>query len=453
MSLSVAEAIRVEVLPTMKSEHGQFFTPARLAEQVVKGLRLPEQGTLRVLDIGAGAGALTAALADRACDIPGLSLDITCVELDGDVVPYLHQTVDALNARVIHGDVLELAVTGELGEDYDVVVMNPPYGKLAAASAERRAMAHLGVETPNFYAAFMAVGYLHLRECGQMAAIVPRSWANGPYFKRFRHHMLDHISIDRLQSFASRSSLFSDAKVLQENVILTGTRGAPQGDIELVFDDGEPQSVSVCRVVVPTDPERFVRIPTGAERELPGVPLSAVGLTVSTGKVVDFRSRDHLVEPGENTFPMVYQGNVHGGMVEWPREVGKPQGFVCSPEEERKYLVPAGVYVIVKRFSAKEEKRRVVAGVHVSETPVAYDNKTNVVACPDQDTAVGLALWLNSTAVDTYFRSFSGHTQVNATDLRGMPYPSLDVLRQLGSGRGVRMPSQEAIDSAVEELL
>ena len=139
--------------------------------------------------------------------------------------------------------------------------------------------------------------------------------------------------------------------------------------------------------------------------------------------------------------------------MEWPRDVGKPQGFACSTEEEPKYLVPAGVYVIVKRFSAKEEKRRVVAGVHVSETPVAYDNKTNVIACPDQDTAVGLALWLNSTAVDTYFRSFSGHTQVNATDLRGMPYPSLDVLRSLGAGRPVRMPSQEAIDSAVEELL
>lgn len=454
MSLFIAEAIRVEVLSSMKAERGQFFTPARLAEQVVKGIRLPEAGRLKVLDLGAGAGALAAALADRAShNHPDVALELTCIEIDEDVIPYLHRTVDQLHAKVMQGDALEMAVRGAIDEDFDIAIMNPPYGKVAANSAERRAMAHLGVETPNIYAAFMAVGYLHLRAGGQLAAIVPRSWANGPYFKRFRHHMLTHLAIDQLQSFSSRSSLFSDARVLQENVILTGTREGHQGSVRLLFDDGDPHEVPIEKVIVPGDPERFVRIPTGAERDLPGVPLSSLGLKVSTGKVVDFRTKDRLVTPTENTYPMVYQANVHGGRVEWPREMGKKQGFLCSVEEAHRYLVPAGVYVVIKRFSAKEEKRRVVAGVHVTETPVAYDNKTNIIACPDRDVAVGLALWLNSTALDTYFRAFSGHTQVNATDLRVLPYPSLEALRSLGAGRPDTMPVQEDIDIAVEELL
>ena len=46
--------------------------------------------------------------------------------------------------------------------------------------------------------------------------------------------------------------------------------------------------------------------------------------------------------------------------------------------------------------------------------------------------ARGLSVFLNSTAVDTYFRRFSGHTQVNATDLRLIKYPTRTVLIELG---------------------
>jgi adenine-specific DNA-methyltransferase len=46
--------------------------------------------------------------------------------------------------------------------------------------------------------------------------------------------------------------------------------------------------------------------------------------------------------------------------------------------------------------------------------------------------AHGLCVFLNTTAVDEDFRRFSGHTQVNATDLKRMKYPSRDNLIKLG---------------------
>ena len=46
--------------------------------------------------------------------------------------------------------------------------------------------------------------------------------------------------------------------------------------------------------------------------------------------------------------------------------------------------------------------------------------------------ALGLVLYLNGSAVDQYFRRFSGHTQVNATVLRQMRYPSRKSLIALG---------------------
>ena len=299
----------------------------------------------------------------------------------------------------------------------------------------------------------MAVGYLHLRARGQMAAIVPRSWANGPYFRLFRHHMLDNVAIEHIQTFASRSALFSEAKVLQENVIVTVTRDGEQGNVSLTFDNNETRLVPWSEIVVPADPERFVRIPTGSERLLSGVPLTALGLRATTGKVVDFRTRDRLAPASEGIFPLIYPGNIYAGALQWPREIGKAQGFNCEPDESKRYLTEAGAHVVVKRFSSKEERRRVVAAAHITDTPVAYENKLNVIACPNRDVAVGLALWLNSTAVDHHFRALSGHTQVNATDLRTMPYPSLELLRDLGSRHGTAMPKQSCIDETIEVLL
>ena len=67
------------------------------------------------------------------------------------------------------------------------------------------------------------------------------------------------------------------------------------------------------------------------------------------------------------------------------------------------------------------------------------------------DLAKGLALYLNSTLADQYFRLFSGHTQVNATDLRKMPYPTYQQLLRLGGYVKETMPDQGIIDAIVEK--
>lgn len=55
--------------------------------------------------------------------------------------------------------------------------------------------------------------------------------------------------------------------------------------------------------------------------------------------------------------------------------------------------------------------------------------------------------------VDEYFRQFSGHTQVNATDLRNLKYPSLSQLMAMGEKIGDEFPEQDEIDQVVLETL
>jgi adenine-specific DNA-methyltransferase len=67
---------------------------------------------------------------------------------------------------------------------------------------------------------------------------------------------------------------------------------------------------------------------------------------------------------------------------------------------------------------------------------IGFENHLNVFHCNKKglpaELAYGLAFFLNSTLVDQNFRLFSGHTQVNAADLKTMKYPSRQILMELG---------------------
>jgi adenine-specific DNA-methyltransferase len=110
----------------------------------------------------------------------------------------------------------------------------------------------------------------------------------------------------------------------------------------------------------------------------------------------------------------------------------------------------------VKRFSSKEERRRVVAYVYdpsqIRCRQVGFENHWNVFHSNkrgiDVVLARGLACFLNSTTLDKTFRAFSGHTQVNATDLRNLKYPSARFLADLGGKYQTGMRQEE-----IDELL
>jgi adenine-specific DNA-methyltransferase len=68
--------------------------------------------------------------------------------------------------------------------------------------------------------------------------------------------------------------------------------------------------------------------------------------------------------------------------------------------------------------------------------------------------ARGLAAYLSSTPMDRHFRRFSGHTQVNATDLRSLPYPSKADLTALGEWVQTRSKvPQGELDENVEAII
>lgn len=468
---------------------GQFFTPAPTAAFMASLFEpLPEEA--RLLDAGAGEGALSLAAVREICrSHPQVRvLSVVAYEVDPGLLPRLQESLEIcgelcrkaktkFSFQVIPRDFIEDSknVLGggffsEEGPTFHAAIVNPPYRKIASDSHERRDLSTLGIETSNLYTGFLALITKRLAPRGQLVAITPRSFCNGPYFQLFRKQFLDGMALRRLHVFESRSETFKGNQVLQETIILHALRGLPQGPIVHVSSSpGVDESsmteapIPFTEIVHPGDRQRFIHIPSGnqhleAKRRVSTLPatLDQLGLMVSTGRVVDFRLRNSLrLDPEVGAAPLVYSSHFNGGSVHWPRLGGKKPNAIVVNDETRPWLVPAGRYVLTKRFTSKEEKRRLVASIFdPSEVPgdlVGFENHLNYFhACGcglDRDLAAGLFAYLNSTMVDDYFRSFSGHTQVNATDLRKLHYPSRKALVAIGKDMGQLDLGQTRIDA------
>jgi adenine-specific DNA-methyltransferase len=476
-----------------RSRLGQFFTPAPIAGALAQLLRPPARKHLDILDPGAGVGSLATAVVARLLDDPSVSsLRIVSYEIDPTLGPHLAATGDALACAAAdrgvafdwdqreddYIDTVGGGLAGRLGstfENFDVVVMNPPYRKVATNSRERLIMNSAGVPVVNLYAAFLALAATQLRPGGQLAAITPRSFANGPYYRAFRTFFFDRMALDAVHVYASRAAAFADADVLQENIIFAATRDGERDLVRLSTSSGPDAPVTERHVphevvIDLRDPNRFLHLPTedhdaAVATVIAALPatLADLGITVSTGRVVDFRCRDALRdEPAEDTVPLVYPGHLADGGVEWPKPEGrKPNALVRSDATEA-MLLPNEPFVLVKRFSAKEERRRVTAATSLpsmyAASHVAFENHLNVFHRSQRGlspgVAAGLAAFLNSTTVDRYIRQFNGHTQINATDLRSLRYPSLEQLDNLGRlVSQARAATQEEIDRAVETAI
>ncbi len=490
------ERLRVEATRGLvageRSELGQYFTPwptATFMASLFDAFARP----IRLLDAGAGVGSLTAAAVSDAIGRTNrpIEIDVVGYETDPSLVSGLTRTLALCKSgcerhgvqftgAVVPADFVAAAAAmieerrlGGNPPSFTHAILNPPYCKLNSHSSSRRHLRRVGIETSNLYAAFVALAVALLTPGGELVAITPRSFCNGPYFQPFREYLLRNASLRHLHVFESRTAAFADDGVLQETVIVHVIKGAPPGNVIVSTSPGPDQAnrlarkVSYEQVVRRADPRWFIRVVTSELGDVLADDHAALPCTlrdlriaVSTGKVVDFRVRENLrMEPGRQTQPLIYPTHFCEGIVRWPKP-GKRPNALADGRATAALWMPRGTYVLAKRCTSKEERRRIVAAIFNPEVvpaeKVGFENHLNVFhangAGLDRSLALGLAAFLNSTFVDAVFRQWSGHTQVNATDLRCLRYPSDRTLRRLGECAPVGS-SQAALDAVVASVV
>ena len=485
-----------------RKRYGQYLTPVVVADFMASFVA-PRSGAVRILDPGAGSGTLSCALAEHLVSQkkkpshiiieafetdPGLTVPL------GKTLTYLRSHLEerGISATVtISEEDFVLRFAWALGAkhslfdrgrrlpEFDICICNPPYFKLSKADPRARAAAAAVHGQPNIYALFMAVAAALLSTDGELVFITPRSFASGPYFRLFRERFFKMVVPDRIHVFESRREAFKRDRVLQENIIVKARRSdgrecaEEHGMVQVSMSRGSGDLHAIQSLLVPltsvldfTSKDKVLRVPTSmdherlfkAMRRWHNVPAS-YGWEISTGPVVPFRSVDLISDAGghsERYAPLIWMQNVRAMRTTWPlTDIRKPQ-YMRVSEASASLLVPDRNYVLIRRFSAKEEARRIVAapleaGAFGSrfvglENHLNYVHKPNSSLSPDE--AWGLAVVYNSALFDTFFRSVNGSTQVSATELRSIRLPPLAAITEIGRrARSLSNPEEK-----VEEL-
>ncbi|MDU9414994.1 Eco57I restriction-modification methylase domain-containing protein [Pseudomonas sp. zfem005] len=483
--LEQAEVVRREITPKIsrayKEELGQFLTPSDIARFMASLFSEESLAQCNILDAGAGVGALSCALLDRLPKKKELDVSVTAVEVDSALIPHLSQHLGGYKGcsmTIIQEDFIEFAarkITFEPYETFTHAILNPPYKKIHSTSKHRKLLRTAGIETVNLYSAFVALSLKLMKPGAIVVALIPRSFCSGPYYKKFRDLILEESSIQHIHLFNSRTKAFKDYNVQQENVIIVLQKKGTQRKVRITTSTDEKLSdltdnlLDFDEIVQPSDKEKYIHIPTReliiTEEQLSKIIHSPedLGFQVSTGPVVDFRVKKYLTnENRENSAPLIHPINLRDHEVQWPITDTKRPSNIEIEKDTLRQLLPMGYYCVVKRFSPKEQEQRIVAStINPANFPdhekIGIENHLNVLHHNkqglDAEFAMGLTAYLNSSIANLIFKKFSGHTQVNAEDLRKLKYPSAEALRELGSWiRNHPSPSQNEIDTTLLNL-
>ena len=460
--------------PKDKKPEGQFFTPKQVSIFMAE-LFIINQDKITLLDPGAGTGILTAAFCEKLLSRgKPVSLVIDAFENDPGIIPFLKRVLQECKKDLEQkGSKVEFSVLAkdfiltnepylsgpglfEKGGEkfYDFVISNPPYYKVGTESPYSKMMVNLICGQPNIYAFFMTMAASMLTDKGEMVFITPRSFCSGLYYKNFRRWFLQKVSITRIHIFESRKDIFDKDGVLQENVIIKARRSGKEGTVMVTTSREKDlnvlgkMEVDYADIISQKNSENFIRIPT-SELDVKILhivdkwpyTLKKLGMEISTGPVVDFRAKEHLRHNlTKGSVPLLWMHNVQNMRVVWPAKKNKKPAAIASSEKTFPLLLPVKNYVLLKRFTSKEQSRRLDAAVlKQSEFPygsVGIENHVNYIyrlkGKLTQDEANGLAALLNSKLYNRFFQMQNGNTQVSASEIYNIPLPSMEKIILVG---------------------
>lgn len=461
-----------------KKDNGQFFTPKPIAYLMASFCDLIQK-KLRILDPGCGTAVLTCALIEYLIlKNPNIEqIDLIAYETDPNLISFSTKTLTYLkhwlkNKNVQFNYILHiqdfildnakvLKTPNNNSDNFDIIISNPPYFKLAKDDKKSIAAKELVSGQPNIYSIFMGIAAKMLNENGELIFITPRSFASGNYFKAFRELFFNTVQINKIHLFNSRKDTFNRDSVLQETVIIKAIKECinPNNKVTVssslgIKDINEPEIkfFNSSELIDLKSKEKILHLPTN-DKEVAVMSLVAnwsnilndFDIQVSTGPVVSFRATNFIQNYYENTTvylaPLYWMHNVNKMSLEWPITQKNKGQYIRILDESKSILLPNKNYIFLRRFSTKDDKSRLIAAPYLCDYTkakvIGVENKVNYIyrknGVLETDELIGLCALLNSELFNIYFQIFNGNVNVSATEMREMKMPAYEEIKEIGN--------------------
>ncbi len=463
--------IYTALLPAdFRAKHGVFYTPPALTHRLLhlaSGAGV-DWAKAHVLDPGCGGGAFLTPVAlkilsaldakDPIAILNHISTHVCGFELDRFSAWISQVVLESALMEVCRAAGMRLpgvvtvcdALARQPGkEGFDLVIGNPPYGRLTLEPELRARYRRSLHGHANAYGLFMDLGVRWTRPGGTIAYITPTGFLGGHYFKELRKLMADEAPPLAIDLVTSRKGVFSG--VLQETLLATYRTGgkARQARVHILSLQSETTlEVSLAGAFslpgTKTDPWLIPRSGGQAEliTRLRNMPhrLSDYGYKISTGPLVWNRHKPQLhAHPVSGSYPILWAECVTSdGRFEHRTEKKNHKPYL-KPKRGQEWLLTDQPCVLVQRTTAKEQRRRLIAAELSGKLirklgAVSVENHLNMVRPVVEEPAVSLrviAALLNSEVVDAAFRCISGSVAVSATELEALPLPPPEAARRL----------------------
>jgi adenine-specific DNA-methyltransferase len=456
-----------------KKELGQFFTPLVLSNFIASFSGLKKK-KVKILDPGCGTCILSCSLVEKISENKRIeTIELTTYEIDPKLnvhtaasLSYLndwllkknialkinHRSIDFINENL---DAIDL----ESKQKHDIIISNPPYFKISKQDDRKKLFKTISNGQVNIYAVFAAISANMLANNGELIFIIPRSFASGEYFKKFRQIFFSKVQIENVHLFISRKDAFAENNVLQESVIIKGkklkkinrskkikiSQSLGIEDINLC----KPKEFLYTKIIDLGSEEKFLYLPNSNEQEEAiqlikeqTNNLDSLGYKVSTGPIVYFRKTQFLQkEKEDDSVPLYWLDNVKKYSITHPMNGKSREQFFKHTKKSISVLVNNSTLILVRRFSSKDDSSRLVAAIHSKRTQPEYEkigieNKLNYINKKEGKLgtyeAMGICAILNSSVYDEYFKTFNGNTQVSASELKKIPLPKISQIEAIG---------------------
>lgn len=453
-----------------RANNGIYYTPPMLAERLLDILAAEgaDWATANILDPACGGGAFLVTVSNRMLgdyrikELPaetklshleqhlaGIEIDkfagwLTQVLLDIITYPEAVAAGRRIKAVIKIKDTIKYALHGK--RRFDVIVGNPPYGRVKLDDDTRKAYERSLYGHANLYGLFIDASLRLKKPEGLVGFVTPTSFLGGKYFSNLRNLLSQTAPPLAIDFVAVRAGVFD--QVLQETCLVTFGQNAEKSvtvsKISIESNTYNIERIGSFKVKNGNNPWIIAREPTEAYivNRVKNIKttLDDYGYKVSTGQLVWNRLKDQITElPTDRSKPIIWAEAITAdGQFTFDYQYRNKLQYITVTDKQD-FLICNKSVVLVQRTTAKEQNRR----LHTCVLPQAFIDKWNGVVVENHVNIVhsvtdcpgisleALSLILNSQTVDRIFRCLSGSVAVSATELHALPLPPVKKVKEI----------------------